>query len=70
MTKQTFKDLIEECPNLKAVIVHGKEPFKFVVGNGKWVPENRIVNKTKQNGAIKTDGLTYKHTCQSSRDPS
>ena len=46
--KITFQDLIEACTKLKGVIIHGEEPFKFMVDEGKWIPENLIINTTKQ----------------------
>jgi hypothetical protein len=41
-----FKDLLQACPNIKAVVVHGDEPYKVIVKNGGAVPLELIVNKT------------------------
>jgi hypothetical protein len=41
-----FKDLLQSCPNIKAVVIHGEEPYKVIVKNGGDVPLELIVNKT------------------------
>ena len=41
-----FKDLLQACPNIKAVVIHGEEPYKVIVKNGGAVPLELIVNKT------------------------
>jgi hypothetical protein len=41
-----FKDLLQACPNIKAVVVHREEPYKVIVKNGGAVPLELIVNKT------------------------
>ena len=41
-----FKDLRQACPNIKAVVIHGEEPYKVIVKNGGVIPLELIVNKT------------------------
>ena len=41
-----FKDLLQACPNIKAVVIHGEEPYEVIVKNGGGVPLDLIVNKT------------------------
>ena len=41
-----FKDLLQACPNIKAVVIHGEEPYNVIVKNGGAVPLELIVNKT------------------------
>jgi hypothetical protein len=33
-----FKDLLQACPNIKAVVIHGEEPYKVIVKNGGVIP--------------------------------
>ncbi len=41
-----FKDLLQACPNIKVVVIHGEEPHKVIVKNGSAVLLELIVNKT------------------------
>jgi hypothetical protein len=41
-----FKDLLQACPNIKAVVIQGEEPYKVIIKNGGAVPLELIVNKT------------------------
>jgi hypothetical protein len=41
-----FKDIVQACPNIKAVVIHGEEPYKVIVKNGGVIPLELIVNKT------------------------
>jgi hypothetical protein len=42
---EIFKDLLQACPNIKAVVIHGEKPYKVIVKNGGGVPLELIVNK-------------------------
>jgi len=39
-----FKDLLQACPNIKAVVIHGEERYKVIIKNV--IPLELIVNKT------------------------
>jgi hypothetical protein len=39
-------DLLQACPNIKAVVIHGEKPYKVIVKNGSVIPLELIVNKT------------------------
>ena len=39
-----FKDLLQACPNIKAAVIHGEEPYKVIIKNV--IPLELIVNKT------------------------
>jgi hypothetical protein len=39
-----FKDLLQACPNIKAVVIHGEERYKVIMKNV--IPLELIVNKT------------------------
>jgi hypothetical protein len=41
-----FKDIVQACPNIKAVVIHGEEPYKVIVKIGGAIPLELIVNKT------------------------
>ena len=43
---EIFKDIVQACPNIKAVVIHGVEPHKVIVKNGGVIPLELIVNKT------------------------
>jgi len=43
---EIFKDIVQACPNIKAVVIHGEEPYKVIIKNGGTVPLELIVNKT------------------------
>ena len=43
---EIFKDIVQACPNIKAVVIHGEEPYKVIVKNGGVIPLELIVNKT------------------------
>jgi flagellar biosynthesis GTPase FlhF len=43
---EIFKDIVQACPNIKAVVIHGEEPYKVIVKNGGAIPLELIVNKT------------------------
>ena len=40
-----FKDLLQACPNIKAVVIHGEEPYEVIIKIGGGVPLDLIVNK-------------------------
>jgi hypothetical protein len=42
---EIFKDLLQACPNIKVVVIHGEEPYKVIVKNGDGVQLELIVNK-------------------------
>jgi hypothetical protein len=44
---EIFKDIVQACPNIKAVVIHGEEPHKVIVKNGGVIPLELIVNKTQ-----------------------
>ena len=61
---EIFKDIVQACPNIKAVVIHGDEPHKVIVKNGGFIPLEMIVNKTQNVAHGSRLSNNFYHSCE------
>jgi len=61
---EIFKDIVQACPNIKAVVIHGEEPHKVIVKNGGFIPLEMIFNKTQNVAHGSRLSNNFYHSCE------